>query len=139
MIITHVSKIMWQIKPLESWSTLERQHQSAVLMTTDSLHSAVCRIPLVEGVVVCQTNNWKGVSSSICFSTSLNYNKTWIVGGTWNSFLCLAVCIRFGSIDRVHAINLFTWGILIFPLALCSLSSRVSYILRDAEFVYVHE
>ncbi|KAK1405377.1 QWRF motif-containing protein 3 [Heracleum sosnowskyi] len=44
--------LLSQIKTLESWSNLERQHQSAVLMTADSLNSAVCRIPLVEGAVV---------------------------------------------------------------------------------------
>ncbi|KAL1821689.1 hypothetical protein ACET3Z_016558 [Daucus carota] len=44
--------LLSQLAPLESWSNLERQHQSAVLMTTDSLHAAICRIPLVEGAVV---------------------------------------------------------------------------------------
>lgn len=33
---------------------MERQHLSAVLMITDSLHSVVCKVPLVEGAMVGQ-------------------------------------------------------------------------------------
>ncbi|KAL5986861.1 hypothetical protein ACLOJK_015195 [Asimina triloba] len=38
-----------QIKPLEAWAEIERQHFSAVSMTKDCIHSVVCRVPLIEG------------------------------------------------------------------------------------------
>ncbi|KAJ4729887.1 QWRF motif-containing protein 3-like [Melia azedarach] len=41
-----------QIKPLESWGDMDRQHLSAISMTKDCLHSVVCRVPLIEGAKV---------------------------------------------------------------------------------------
>lgn len=41
-----------QIKALESWGDMEREHLSSVNMTKDCLHSAVCRVPLTEGAKV---------------------------------------------------------------------------------------
>ncbi|KAI3465697.1 hypothetical protein Pfo_022360 [Paulownia fortunei] len=41
-----------QIKALEIWGNMERQHLSAVTTTKDYLHSVVCRIPLVDGAKV---------------------------------------------------------------------------------------
>ncbi|KAH6825135.1 hypothetical protein C2S53_008681 [Perilla frutescens var. hirtella] len=41
-----------QIKALEAWGNMERQHSSAVCSTTDYLHSVICRIPLVDGAKV---------------------------------------------------------------------------------------
>nr|XP_027063068.1 QWRF motif-containing protein 3-like [Coffea arabica] len=38
-----------QIKSLEAWGSMERQHKSAVNVTKDCLQSAVCKVPLVEG------------------------------------------------------------------------------------------
>ncbi|CAL5336677.1 unnamed protein product [Camellia sinensis] len=38
-----------QIKSLEAWGDMERQHSSAISMTKDCLHSVICRIPLVDG------------------------------------------------------------------------------------------
>ncbi|XP_031249283.1 QWRF motif-containing protein 3-like [Pistacia vera] len=44
--------LMSQIKPLESWGDMERQHLSAVSMMKECLHSVVCKIPLTEGAKV---------------------------------------------------------------------------------------
>ncbi|KAJ7948258.1 QWRF motif-containing protein 3-like [Quillaja saponaria] len=41
-----------QIKLLESWGDMERQHLSAISMTEKCLHSVVCRVPLIEGAKV---------------------------------------------------------------------------------------
>ncbi|KAJ8543448.1 hypothetical protein K7X08_005971 [Anisodus acutangulus] len=41
-----------QIKLLESWDSMERQHSSAVSKSLDCLQSAVCRVPLIEGATV---------------------------------------------------------------------------------------
>ncbi|KAK9285082.1 hypothetical protein L1049_024267 [Liquidambar formosana] len=41
-----------QIKPLEAWGDMERQHLLAVSMTKDCFHSVVCRVPLIEGAKV---------------------------------------------------------------------------------------
>ncbi|XP_058089258.1 QWRF motif-containing protein 3 isoform X1 [Magnolia sinica] len=38
-----------QIKSLEAWADMERQHISAVSTTKDCIHSVVCRVPLIEG------------------------------------------------------------------------------------------
>ncbi|KAF8391405.1 hypothetical protein HHK36_023709 [Tetracentron sinense] len=38
-----------QVKPLEAWGDIERQHSLAISMTKDCLHSVVCRVPLTEG------------------------------------------------------------------------------------------
>ncbi|XP_038705246.1 QWRF motif-containing protein 3 [Tripterygium wilfordii] len=38
-----------QIKPLEAWGAMERQHLSAVSATKECLHSVICRLPLVDG------------------------------------------------------------------------------------------
>ncbi|KAJ7981403.1 QWRF motif-containing protein 3-like [Quillaja saponaria] len=38
-----------QIKLLEAWRDMERQHLSAISMTKECLHSVVCRVPLIEG------------------------------------------------------------------------------------------
>ncbi|KAK3007003.1 hypothetical protein RJ639_017364, partial [Escallonia herrerae] len=44
--------VLSQIKPLEAWGDMERQHLSAVSITKDCLHSVVCRVPLIEGAKV---------------------------------------------------------------------------------------
>ncbi|OVA13888.1 Protein of unknown function DUF566 [Macleaya cordata] len=41
-----------QVKQLEAWGDMERQHLLAVSMTKDCLHSVVCRVPLIEGAKV---------------------------------------------------------------------------------------
>ncbi|XP_022944082.1 QWRF motif-containing protein 3 [Cucurbita moschata] len=41
-----------QLKPLESWGGMERQHLAAVSMTKDCLHSVICRVPLIEGAKI---------------------------------------------------------------------------------------
>ncbi|XP_055824512.1 QWRF motif-containing protein 3 [Solanum dulcamara] len=41
-----------QIKLLEAWGSIERQHSSAVSVSLDCLQSAVCRVPLIEGATV---------------------------------------------------------------------------------------
>ncbi|XP_051135507.1 QWRF motif-containing protein 3 [Andrographis paniculata] len=41
-----------QMKRLEMWGNIERQHSSAVSSTKDCLHSLVCRIPLIHGAKV---------------------------------------------------------------------------------------
>ncbi|KAK6142517.1 hypothetical protein DH2020_022865 [Rehmannia glutinosa] len=41
-----------QIKALENWGNMERQHVSGVCTTIDYLHSVVCRVPLVDGAKV---------------------------------------------------------------------------------------
>ncbi|KAL6975791.1 hypothetical protein U1Q18_024587, partial [Sarracenia purpurea var. burkii] len=38
-----------QVKSLEAWGDMERQHLSAISMTRDCLHSVICTLPLVEG------------------------------------------------------------------------------------------
>jgi hypothetical protein len=42
----------WQLKLLEAWGSLERQHVSTITATKECLHSAVCRVPLLEGAKV---------------------------------------------------------------------------------------
>ncbi|XP_054812185.1 QWRF motif-containing protein 3 [Prosopis cineraria] len=44
--------IQSQIKLLEAWGDLERQHISAITVTKDCLHSIVCKLPLIEGAEV---------------------------------------------------------------------------------------
>ncbi|XP_026392359.1 QWRF motif-containing protein 3-like [Papaver somniferum] len=41
-----------QVKLLEAWGDMERQHHSAISETKDCLHSVVCRVPLVEGAKI---------------------------------------------------------------------------------------
>ncbi|XP_060189102.1 QWRF motif-containing protein 3 [Lycium barbarum] len=41
-----------QIKLLEAWFSMKRQHSSAVSTSIDCLQSAVCRVPLIEGATV---------------------------------------------------------------------------------------
>ncbi|XP_010069847.3 QWRF motif-containing protein 3 [Eucalyptus grandis] len=41
-----------QIRPLETWGDVERQHLLAISKTTESLQSIVCRLPLIEGAEV---------------------------------------------------------------------------------------
>ncbi|XP_021901096.1 QWRF motif-containing protein 3-like [Carica papaya] len=41
-----------QIKRLEAWGDIERQHLGALSMAKESLHSVVCRVPLIEGAKV---------------------------------------------------------------------------------------
>ncbi|KAI9177837.1 hypothetical protein LWI28_019835 [Acer negundo] len=41
--------LLSQMKLLESWGDMERQHLSAISMTKDCLHSVVCKVPLIEG------------------------------------------------------------------------------------------
>ncbi|GMJ06436.1 QWRF domain containing 3 [Hibiscus trionum] len=41
-----------QMKALESWADMERQHLSAISMTKESLHAVVCKLPLVNGAEV---------------------------------------------------------------------------------------
>lgn len=43
-----------QIKRLEAWGDIERQHLGALSMAKESLHSVVCRVPLIEGAKVSQ-------------------------------------------------------------------------------------
>ncbi|KAB2610514.1 QWRF motif-containing protein 3 [Pyrus ussuriensis x Pyrus communis] len=38
-----------QLKQLDSWGDMERQHMAAVCTMKECLHSVVCRVPLVEG------------------------------------------------------------------------------------------
>ncbi|XP_052206735.1 QWRF motif-containing protein 3-like [Diospyros lotus] len=40
--------LLSQIKLLEAWGDMERQHLSAISMTKDCLHSVICRVPLAE-------------------------------------------------------------------------------------------
>ncbi|KAF3614367.1 hypothetical protein FXO38_35285 [Capsicum annuum] len=44
--------LLSQIKLLEAWGSMERQHSSAVSKSTDCLQSAICRVPLIEGATV---------------------------------------------------------------------------------------
>ena len=44
----------FQIRSLEAWGDMEKQHLSAVSVTKDCLHSVVCRVPLIEGAEVGQ-------------------------------------------------------------------------------------
>ncbi|OMO96406.1 hypothetical protein CCACVL1_04972 [Corchorus capsularis] len=41
-----------QMKALESWAEIERQHLSAISMTKECLHSVICKVPLIEGAKV---------------------------------------------------------------------------------------
>ncbi|KAJ1410720.1 QWRF family [Sesbania bispinosa] len=41
-----------QMKLLEVWGGMERQHVSAITATKECLHSVVCRVPLLEGAKV---------------------------------------------------------------------------------------
>ncbi|KAJ6885258.1 hypothetical protein NC652_032065 [Populus alba x Populus x berolinensis] len=39
------------IKLLEAWGDMERQHLSSVSKTKECLHSVVCRVPLIEASI----------------------------------------------------------------------------------------
>ncbi|XP_021281894.1 QWRF motif-containing protein 3 [Herrania umbratica] len=41
-----------QMKALESWADMERQHLASISMTKECLHSVVCKVPLIEGAKV---------------------------------------------------------------------------------------
>ncbi|PON80564.1 QWRF family [Parasponia andersonii] len=41
-----------ELKLLEAWGDMERQHLAAVSTTKECLHSVVCRVPLIEGAKV---------------------------------------------------------------------------------------
>ncbi|OIV96742.1 hypothetical protein TanjilG_11738 [Lupinus angustifolius] len=41
-----------QMELLKAWACIERQHISAITVTKESLHSVVCRVPLLEGAKV---------------------------------------------------------------------------------------
>ncbi|CAI8592644.1 unnamed protein product [Vicia faba] len=41
-----------QLKLLEAWGSMERQHVSMITSTKECLHSVVCRVPLLEGAKV---------------------------------------------------------------------------------------
>lgn len=57
-----------QIKPLEAWGDMERQHLLAVSRTRDYLHSAVCKVPLIEGAMV----DLQSASIALRHSSDLN-------------------------------------------------------------------
>ncbi|KAA3462545.1 QWRF motif-containing protein 3-like isoform X1 [Gossypium australe] len=57
-----------QMKALECWADMERQHLSAISMTKQCLHSVVCKVPLVEGAKVHQE------FSAVPFMFSYNTN-----------------------------------------------------------------
>ncbi|XP_020887862.1 QWRF motif-containing protein 3 isoform X1 [Arabidopsis lyrata subsp. lyrata] len=44
--------LLSQVKHLEAWEDMERQHLSSLSMTRDSLHSVLSRLPLKEGAKV---------------------------------------------------------------------------------------
>ncbi|XP_057455452.1 QWRF motif-containing protein 3-like [Lotus japonicus] len=44
--------LYYQMKLLEAWGGMERQHVSALNVTKECLHSVVCRVPLLEGAKV---------------------------------------------------------------------------------------
>ncbi|KAK2424523.1 QWRF motif protein [Trifolium repens] len=44
--------LYYQLKLLEAWGSMERQHVSTITATKECLHSAVCRVPLLEGAKV---------------------------------------------------------------------------------------
>ncbi|XP_073222118.1 QWRF motif-containing protein 3 isoform X1 [Cicer arietinum] len=44
--------LYYQLKLLEAWGGMERQHISTINATKECLHSAVCRVPLLEGAKV---------------------------------------------------------------------------------------
>ncbi|KAK3184227.1 hypothetical protein Dsin_031513 [Dipteronia sinensis] len=46
--------LLSQMKLLESWGDMERQHLLAISITKDCLHSVVCKVPLIEGAKVNQ-------------------------------------------------------------------------------------
>ncbi|GKU96550.1 hypothetical protein SLEP1_g9774 [Rubroshorea leprosula] len=41
-----------QIKPLEAWAEMERQHLTAISRTKECLHNVVCRVPLSDGAKI---------------------------------------------------------------------------------------
>ncbi|XP_057752617.1 QWRF motif-containing protein 3-like isoform X1 [Arachis stenosperma] len=41
-----------QMKLLESWGAMERQHKAEIAAMKDCLHSVVCKVPLLEGATV---------------------------------------------------------------------------------------
>ncbi|XP_073157967.1 QWRF motif-containing protein 3-like isoform X2 [Henckelia pumila] len=49
-----------EMKQLQRWGNMEREHLSAVTRTKESLHAVVCRIPLVDGA--------KGEKPSVSFA-----------------------------------------------------------------------
>lgn len=44
--------LSWQMKLLEAWGGIERQHLQAITAIKEYLHSVVCRVPLLEGATV---------------------------------------------------------------------------------------
>ncbi|KAL5864976.1 hypothetical protein ACOSQ3_002490 [Xanthoceras sorbifolium] len=60
-----------EMKLLESWGEMERQHSSAISMTKDCLHSAVCRVPLIEGGKVNQKSASIAIRHALDLSASI--------------------------------------------------------------------
>ncbi|XP_058779995.1 QWRF motif-containing protein 3 [Vicia villosa] len=44
--------LYYQLKLLETWGSMERQHVSIITSTKECLHSVVCRVPILEGAKV---------------------------------------------------------------------------------------
>ncbi|XP_065876736.1 QWRF motif-containing protein 3 [Euphorbia lathyris] len=61
-----------QIKQLEAWGDMERQHLSAVLKTKECLHSVVCKVPLIEGAKVDPQQTWMAFRHAIDLTASIN-------------------------------------------------------------------
>ncbi|WCJ30647.1 hypothetical protein M5689_012193 [Euphorbia peplus] len=61
-----------QIKKLEAWGDMERQHLSAILKTKECLHSVVCRVPLIEGAKVEPQLTWMAFRHALDLTASIN-------------------------------------------------------------------
>lgn len=46
------------MKALECWANMEREHMLAISKTKECLHSAVCKVPLIEGAKVFSSFLW---------------------------------------------------------------------------------
>ncbi|KAG9452748.1 hypothetical protein H6P81_005652 [Aristolochia fimbriata] len=61
-----------QSKPLEIWTHMEREHNSALSETKDSLRAVVCRIPLIDGAELDKEKAYVALHHASDLSMSIN-------------------------------------------------------------------
>ncbi|WJZ99450.1 hypothetical protein VitviT2T_017895 [Vitis vinifera] len=84
-----------QIRPLEAWGDMERQHLSAVSVTKDCLNSVVCRVPLIEGAEV----NSQSASLALCHALDLAASIKSMLA-TFSSSVCSSLLYKLLSVNR---------------------------------------
>ncbi|XP_022726757.1 LOW QUALITY PROTEIN: QWRF motif-containing protein 3-like [Durio zibethinus] len=79
-----------QMKALESWADMERQHLSAISMTKECLHSVVCKVPLIEGAKLDAKSASLAVRHAFDLTASIKLMLTAFSPGTEKTALLLS-------------------------------------------------